>query len=60
LLYKLGVSEMALDKNADWELLAAQITKETDSAKLTELAAEFNRVLDKRERLRRQQETQSV
>jgi len=51
---------MALEKNADWELVAEQITKETDSEKLRELAAEFNRVLNRREQLRRQQQTQSV
>jgi hypothetical protein len=51
---------MALNENAEWELVAAQVTKETDSEKLRELAAEFNRVLKKREQLRRQQETTSV
>ena len=51
---------MAPDENASWELVAAQIAKETDSEKLRELAAEFNRVLNKREKLRRLQETQSV
>jgi len=51
---------MALNENSDWELVAAQVAKETDSEKLRELAAEFNRVLDKREQLRRQQETKSV
>jgi hypothetical protein len=52
--------DMALNENAEWELVAAQVTKETDSEKLRELAAEFNRVLKKREQLRRQQETTSV
>lgn len=51
---------MAPDENPGWELVAAQIAKETDSEKLRELAAEFNRVLNKREKLRRRQETQSV
>jgi len=51
---------MALNEDSDWELVAAQVAKETDSEKLRELAAEFNRVLDKREQLRRQQETKSV
>jgi hypothetical protein len=51
---------MALHENADWELVAAQVAKETDSEKLRELAAEFNRVLTRREQLRRQQETQLV
>ena len=51
---------MALNENADWELVAAQVAKETDSEKLRELAAEFNRVLKRREQLRRQQQTQSV
>jgi hypothetical protein len=50
---------MALNENADWELVAANINKETDSEKLRELAAEFNRVLNRREQLRRQQETKS-
>jgi hypothetical protein len=36
---------MALNENADWELVAAQVPRETDSEKLRELAAEFNRVL---------------
>ena len=44
---------MALNEDSDWELVAAQVAKETDSEKLRELAAEFNRVLDKREQLRR-------
>ena len=47
-------------ENADWELVAAQVAQETDSEKLRELAAEFNRVVNKREQLRRQQETKSV
>jgi hypothetical protein len=51
---------MALNENADWGLVAAQVAKETDSEKLRELAAEFNRVLDRREQLRRQRETTSV
>jgi hypothetical protein len=51
---------MALNENADWELVAAQVAKETGSEKLRELAAEFNRVLNRREQLRRQQETQTV
>ncbi len=51
--------DMALNENADWELVAAQINKETDSEKLRELAAEFNRVLDRREQLRRQRERTS-
>jgi hypothetical protein len=51
---------MAPNENADWELVAAQFAKETDSEKLRELAAEFNRVLNRREQLRRQQETQTV
>jgi hypothetical protein len=50
---------MAPNENADWESVAAQINKETDSEKLRELAAEFNRVLKRREQLRRQQETKS-
>jgi hypothetical protein len=48
---------MARNENAEWELVAAQVAKETDSEKLRELAAEFNRVVNKREQLRRQQET---
>jgi hypothetical protein len=52
--------DMALNENADWELVAAQVARETDSEKLRELAAEFNRVLHKREQLRRQQEAKSV
>jgi hypothetical protein len=51
---------MALNENADWEFVAAKINKETDSEKLRELAAEFNRALNRREQLRRQQETISV
>jgi hypothetical protein len=51
---------MALNENADWELVAAQVAKETDSEKLRELVAEINRVQNKREQLRRQQETKSV
>jgi hypothetical protein len=51
---------MALNENADWELVAALVANETDSEKLRELAAEFNRVLKRREQLRRQQEAQSV
>jgi hypothetical protein len=35
---------MALNENADWELVAAQVARETDSEELRELAAEFNRV----------------
>jgi hypothetical protein len=50
---------MALNENADWELVAAQINKATDLERLTELAAEFNKVLNRREQLRRQQETKS-
>jgi len=41
-------------ENADWELVAAQVAEETDSENLRELAAQFNRVVNKRE-LRRQQ-----
>ena len=51
---------MSLNENADWELVAAQIDTETDSEKLRELAAKFNRVLNEREQQRRQQETKSV
>jgi hypothetical protein len=51
---------MVLNQNVEWELVAAQFAKETDSEKLRELAAEFNRLLNKREQLRRQQETKSV
>ncbi len=51
---------MFLNENVDLELVAAQIAKETDSEKLIELAADFNRVLNKREQQRRQQETKSV
>jgi len=51
---------VAPNENDEWELVAAQVAKETDSEKLRELAAEFNRVLDKREQLRRQQDTKSV
>jgi hypothetical protein len=53
---------MALNENADWELVAAQINTETDSEKLRELAAKLNRVLNEREQQqqRRQQETKSV
>jgi hypothetical protein len=47
-------------ENADWELVAAQVAKETDSEKLRELAAEFNRVVNKREQLRRQQQAKSL
>ena len=47
-------------ENADWELVAAQVAQETDSEKLRELAAEFNRVVNKREQLRRQEEKKSV
>ena len=50
---------MALKENADWELVAAQVAKETDSEKLTELAAAFNRLLNKQERLVRQHVTKS-
>jgi hypothetical protein len=50
---------MALNENADWELVTEQVAKETDSQKLTELAAEFNRLLSKRERLLRQHVTKS-
>ena len=52
--------DMALNENANWELVAAQVARETDSEKLRELAAEFNRVLHKREQMRRQQDTKSV
>jgi hypothetical protein len=51
---------MAPNENADWELVAAQVAKETDSEKLRELASEFNRVLMRREQQRRQQETKLV
>jgi hypothetical protein len=51
---------MAPTENADWELVAAQVAKEMGSEKLRELAAEFDRVLKRREQLRRQQETKSV
>jgi hypothetical protein len=51
---------MALNENADWESVAAQVAEETDSEKLSELAAEFNRVLKKREQLRRQQQKKTV
>ena len=47
---------MALNTGTEWELVAAQIAKETDPERLRELAAKFNRVLDEREKLRRQQE----
>jgi len=47
---------MAFNENAEWDLVAAQVAKETDSEKLTELAAEFNRILNKR-RQHQQQET---
>lgn len=53
-------SDMAPNENGKWELVAAHVAKETDSEKLRELVAEFNRVLNKREQLRRQQETKSV
>jgi hypothetical protein len=43
---ELGVSDMAFNENAEWDLVAAQVAKETDSEKLTELAAEFNRILN--------------
>jgi hypothetical protein len=59
-LTEIGGLDMAPNENAEWELVAAQVAKETDSEKLRELAAEFNRVLNKREQLRRQQETKSV
>jgi hypothetical protein len=51
---------MVLNENADWELVAAQVAKETDSERLRELAAEFNRILNNRAHLRRQQDTKSV
>jgi len=51
---------MTLNQSVEWELVAAQVAKETDSEKLRELAAEFNRALNEREQLRRQQETKSV
>jgi hypothetical protein len=52
--------DMAINDNADWKLVAAQIANETSTDKLTELAAEFNLVLSKREQLRRQQATKPV
>jgi hypothetical protein len=51
---------MAPNENGEWELVAAQVAKETDSEKLRELAAEFNRILNNREQLRRQEEARSV
>jgi len=51
---------MASNENGEWELVAAQVAKETDMEKLRELATEFNRVLNEREQLRRQQDTKSV
>jgi hypothetical protein len=51
---------MAPKENGEWELVAAQVAKETDSEKLRGLAAEFNRILNNREQLRRQQEARSV
>jgi hypothetical protein len=51
---------MAQQETRDWELVAAQVAKETDSEKLRELAAEFNRVLKRRAQVRRQQETKSA
>jgi hypothetical protein len=47
------------NENADWKVVAAQVAKETDSEKLRELAAEFNRVVNRQEQLRRQQQTKS-
>lgn len=44
---------MDLKQNSDWDLVAAQVAKETDSEKLRELTAEFNRVVNQREQLRR-------
>jgi len=51
---------MAPNENGEWQLVAEQVARETDMEKLRELAAEFNRVLNKREQLRRQQDTKSV
>jgi len=51
---------MVPNENGEWQLVAAQVAKETDPEKLRELAAEFNRILNKREQLRRQQDTKSV
>jgi hypothetical protein len=51
---------MAPNENSELQLVAAQVAKETDSEKLRELAAEFNRILNKREQLHRQQDTKSV
>jgi hypothetical protein len=50
---------MAVHENAGWELVAEQVAKETDSQKLTEFAAEFNRLLNKLEQLRLQPVTKS-
>lgn len=60
LFYRNWILDMALNEDADWELVAAQVNTETDSEKLRELAAKFNRVLNEREQQRRQQETKSV
>jgi len=51
---------MAPNENGKWELVAAHVAKETDSEKLRVLAVEFNRILNNREQLRRQQETKSI
>jgi hypothetical protein len=51
---------MVPNENGEWQLVAEQVARETDMEKLRELAAEFNRVLNKREQLRRQQDTKSV
>jgi hypothetical protein len=51
---------MAPKENGEWELVAAQVAKETESEKLREQAAEFNRILNNREQLRRQKEVRSV
>ena len=59
LLYRNWSLRYGPARNADWELVAEQVAKETDSQKLTELAAEFNRLLNKRERLPRQHVTKS-
>jgi hypothetical protein len=51
---------MVLNEDAEWEFVATQVAKQTDSERLREVAARFTRILSNREQLRRQQETKSV
>jgi hypothetical protein len=50
---------MALNANADWELVAEQVANRDGLAETDGACAEFNGLLSKRERLLRQSVTKS-